>query len=65
MYRSMIYVQAYSSIIINYCILEEIGHEESYKSEYHKAELKKILVNGTDNEKKIILDAYGNDGSFI
>lgn len=65
MYRSMQYVQIVSHIMRNYCTTEEIDSWEELSTEYHKAKLKKIVVNANDNEKKGILDAYGSDGSFI
>ena len=65
MYRLMQYVQALSQIMRMYCTTEEIDSWEELSKPDYKEELKKLLVNMPDDAKKIILDAYGSDGSFI
>ena len=65
MYRSIQYVGVLRHVMRNYCTTEKIDSWEELSTEYHKAKLKKIVVNANDNEKKGILDAYGSDGSFI
>lgn len=65
MYRSMIYVEALSHIIINYCIPGGFEIEELHKSEYHKAQIKEVLDDASNDEKERITAIYGEDGSFV
>ena len=43
-YRSMIYINILSNLLINYCIHYELEeYEDLHKSEYHKTRIKKAL----------------------
>lgn len=65
MYRSMIYVEALSHMIINYCILGGFETKELHKSEYHKAQIKEVLDDASNDEKERITAIYGEDDSFV